>query len=371
MSTERMSGKERIMAALRKQEVDRLPCVPLVVSYSAGDFAEDQPHYIWDIMRAAGLDIWHQFMGDKLGFLYQLPDSGIKYFTKFKNGERITGYETPVGTIYERVHSGIKGSLAPQSKHMLETPEDLKVFYYVREHSIPLTLDVSENYQWESSKIGDDGIIANFALDMTPFKNFIELLAGVENTYYLMDDEPELFDAVMDLMHEQNKQLLRNALEGSACEVFGASENISWTTMSPAYYEKYILNQLNDYADIIHEYGKINIVHMCGKLKLLSDQIKLGHFDGVGDISPGPTGDTELWEAAQLWPDMVVKGGVECMELTAENPKVCYDKAMKIQELTKGRPGVLLGSGDSVPCGTTIEHLRAIRQAADDFAGIK
>lgn len=372
MSTERMSGKERILAALRRQEVDRVPCVPLVVSYSQGAFRDDEPQLIPDIMRAANLDIWHQFMGDKIFSFIPMPDAGIERFTKFDRGEQINGYNTPVGTIYERVRSGIANSLNPQAKHMLETVEDLKVYYYIREHSFPWVVDTSENYNWEMSKIGDDGIIVHMANDMSPFKNFIELLAGVENTYYMMDDDPDLFDATMNLMHEQNKQGYRMMLEQSPqCEVFGSSENISWTTMSPALYEEYTLNQLNDYADIIHEYGKIAAFHMCGKLSLLKGQLAQGKFDAISDISPAPTGDTELWEAAEWWPNIAVKGGIECNEFVADDPKIVYNKCMKILEKTQGRNGVLLGSGDSVPYGVTLEHLRAMRQAADDFAGIK
>lgn len=365
-----MSGKERILAALRCEEVDRVPCVPLVVAYSAGAFADDMPHYIPDIMRAAGLDIWTQYAADYKRSVVPLPDSGITLIRRFVDGDLLLGYETPVGTITERYRSGAFNSLNPHVEYLLKTPEDLKVFYYVREHSVPRLIDLREHYRWEKRQIGDDGIcVSVISQEMSPFKNFIELIAGVENTYYLMQDEPDLFDATMELMHEQNKELIRQAAARSEAEVFLQSENVSTTTESPTMYQDYLLDPLNDYADIIHDTGKLHVVHMCGKLKLLEKELLAGRYDAIGDISPSPTGDTELWEAAEMWPNKAVKGGLECHDFIAEDPETCYRKAMMILERTRGRNGVLLGSGDSVPYGTTIEHLNAIRRAADDFAG--
>jgi len=164
-------------------------------------------------------------------------------------------------------------------------------------------------------------------------------------------------------MHRQRLLQIKETARRSKAEVFVNSENTSWTTMSPAIYEKYCARQLDEYADVLHAYGKLHVVHMCGKLSCLSSVIAPGRFDAVVDIAPPPAGDVELWEAA-LWSDrLAVKGGIGTETFLASDPQVCYDKACEIIEKTRGQLGVLLGSGDSIPNGTSMDNLRAISRA--------
>ncbi|MCL2757675.1 MAG: hypothetical protein FWD43_06320, partial [Coriobacteriia bacterium] len=239
----------------------------------------------------------------------------------------------------------------------------LRAYRCVLENTFLFVADITDHYDWEAACVGQDGVMVDVGIGLTPFQTFIEFLAGVENTYYLLEDEPDLFDEVMSLMHQQRLLQIKETAKRSKAEVFVNSENTSWTTMSPAIYEKYCTRQLDDYADVLHRYGKLHAVHMCGKLSYLSPLIAPGRFDAVLDIAPAPTGDTELWEAVERFPNLAVKGGIGCDVFLASDPQVCYDKACEIIEKTRGHLGVLLGSGDSIPNGTTLENLRAVSKA--------
>jgi uroporphyrinogen-III decarboxylase len=205
---------------------------------------------------------------------------------------------------------------------------------------------------------------------MTPFKWFVEMAAGIENTYYLTADCPALFEEVLDMMHAANMAELKQSLENNeahcSADVFYHSENTSWTTESPSIYEQYCFDHLEDYSSLIHSYDKLHLIHMCGKLSRLDEQLKKGSYDGILDMAPAPTGDVQMWEAKDLFGDKVYTGGIECNTFTRATPKECYEKTCEIIEKTKDQKGILLGSGDSVPYGATIEHFRAIRQAIDD-----
>ncbi len=183
----------------------------------------------------------------------------------------------------------------------------------------------------------------------------------------MIAEDEDLFFEVIDLLHEKNKQLMRAQAEQSKAEVFLTSENLSWTCISPSYVESYVIPHLNDYADILHEYGKIYAVHMCGKLKLLEKQLKQGRFDAISDMSPGPAGDTQLWEGAKSYPHLALRGGIGCDVWTDPDPEACYHAAWEILEKCEGRRGIILGSGDSVPAGTTMAHMKAVTRAARDF----
>ena len=362
MSSE-MTGKERILAALRRQPVDRVPWVPLLVPYTIAGFSKETPHRVAEAQRTVGCDIWTQSVVDRIGLWFQKPKSKINRIQYFEAGDVIAGYETPIGTITERQRSGIGSSMNAPVEYLLKTPKDLLVYKYVLENSFLFIADYTDHYEWEDKIVGDDGVITDVSIGLSPHQMFINLLAGVENTYDMQAEEPELFDEVMDIMHRQNLKQIRETAKRSKADVFVSSDNTSWTTISPKVFEKYCVRQLSEYADILHEYGKLHVIHMCGKLSYLTDLIDSCRFDCVADIAPSPTGDMELWEIANALPGMAVKGGIGCDTFLSEDPYACYEKAVECIEKTRGRPGVLLGSGDSVPNGTSLENLRAVTKA--------
>ena len=358
-----MTGRERILAALRRQPVDRIPWVPLLMPYTIAGFPMEMPHLVVDAQRAVGCDIWTQALVDRIGLWMPKSDSNIKNIRYFQDGDIVTGYETPEGTITERNRSGVGGSITIPVDFLLKTPQDMRVYRYVLEHSYLFIADLTYHYDWEAGLVGEDGVLTDVGIGLTPHQTFINFLAGVENTYYLQADEPELFDEILDIMHRHNLLQIKETAKRSKADIFISSENTSWTTLSPKVFEKYCAGQLSEYADILHEYGKLHVVHMCGKLRFMADQIASCRFDAVADLAPAPTGDMELWEVAEALPDMAVKGGIGCDTFLSNDPQVCYDKAVEILEKTRGRAGILLGSGDTVPNGTSPENLRAVSKA--------
>jgi len=362
-----MTGKERILAALRRQPVDRVPWVPLLVPYTIAGFPKDAPHRVPEAQRAVGCDIWTQTVVDRIGLWFPDAKSKINRIQYFEDGDVISGYETPEGTITERQRSGIGGSMNAPVEYMIKSTKDLRAYKYVLENSYLFIADYREHYAWEEKAVGQDGVITDVTIGMSPHQMFINMLAGVEHTYDMQADDQELFDEVMEIMHQQNLLQIKETVRRSKADIFINSDNTSWTTMSPKIYEKYCARQLSEYADLLHEYGKLHVIHMCGKLSYLTEKIAPCRFDCVADIAPGPTGDMELWEAAEALPDLAVKGGIGCDTFISPDPRDCYEKAREILERTRGRLGLLLGSGDSVPNGTSLENLRAVTKAVEEF----
>ena len=363
---EYMTGKERIMAALRKEEVDRVPVVPLIQPYSIYGMDESVPHDMIELQQAQGWDVWIHLMADAGVIRVPKPDSGIRTFTRWEKGDKISGIETPVGTIWERTHNGGDGTLSVAMKHLLEEVEDMEVYLYYLKNTIPYRYVNKAYYDFQKAKVGETGIFAEMSQKDTPLGDMLNFLSGIDHTYELMAEDEDIFEELVDVMQQTKVEAYELLCEVSQAEVIGQAENLSWTTVSPALTEKYIIPHLNQYTEVAHKHGKLHIVHMCGKLKLLEKQLLKGVFDAITDIAPGPTGDTFLWEAAEMYPHVAVKGGIACQEFRDEDPTAVYRAAMEILERTEGRKGVLLGSGDSVPT-TTWEHLCQIRRAVDDY----
>ena len=361
---EMMSGKERILAAIHSESVDRVPWAPEIVPYTMAGMDANVPQYIPDFMEMIGADIFHRFtvlLQPKISYR-----KGVTPVYRFDNGVMVTGYETPVGSIYSKSrYMASSPDLPTICKFMVETVEDLKVFHYVQENMRIEYLHDFDAYFHDALYIGDRGLVATGA-PMTPLQCFNNLLSGAENTYYLMADEPDLLDATFDLMHRFN---VGQVIELAKCPplVFISPENTGTTLLSPGLYEKYCSVWLNAYADIFHDAGKKYFIHMCGKLKFLLNSIAADRFDGVLDIAPLPTGDTELWECKEALCGKVVSGGIDCTTFCAAGPEMAYRRFYEVVKSVGHLKGLMIGSGDSAPFGTTLENLKAFRKALDDY----
>jgi uroporphyrinogen-III decarboxylase len=360
----RMNSKERIQAALNKEEVDRIPFTPLLTPYALAGFDETVPHNISDLMEYLGMDVFMRHI-DALDSIQTFSRGDIESLYYFENGNMISGFKTALGTITSCSQFAPKAPDMPYIvKHLVETTEDLKIFKYILENSSYRYDELYKEYDYERKAIGERGEIS-CSFGFSPIQEFLEVNSGIETTYNLLVDEPELLEEVFSLMHKRNLAFLKELVK-TPVEYFFSYENTGTTTLSPAIYTDYCTPVLDEYADIIHDNDKKYFIHMCGHLQGLKEEIQENRFDGVFDIAPAPTGNMELWEARESFGDKIVSGGIDCTTFAMGSPDETYRKCAELVEKVKPYRGVLIGSGDSMPMGTTIENIRACVRAIDD-----
>jgi uroporphyrinogen-III decarboxylase len=192
----------------------------------------------------------------------------------------------------------------------------------------------------------------------------IEILWGLENTHYLLHDHRAEVEDIMDKLHAVNLEAAK-ALAASPADVIISYENTSSTLHSADQFRDYILPYLNEYADVAHEAGKVYLIHQCGKLRAFVDDMATARFDGNIDISPGPTGDLPLDEAAALMPGKVVAGGVDPTTFISRDTEAVRDEISGLIRRIKPYPGVLLGSADTTPWGARLENFHLMRELID------
>ena len=141
-------------------------------------------------------------------------------------------------------------------------------------------------------------------------------------------------------------------------------ENTSSTLLSPQVFRRYCLPYLNEYADILKAAGKIFMVHMCGKLQAFADDLAAAHFDGIADISPQPTGNFTLDEAAACLGGKIVVGGIDATTFIEPDLRQVESKVAQLIRRLKPYQGVLLGSADTAPRGTSLETFRLVNHLA-------
>lgn len=358
MKQMQMTSRERLQAALHRQPVDRLPWSPLMDGYFVSSLPKQG--YDFDLLEAAryiGCDLMERHVAG--------PAERIENVT-IRTEENAAGsrryYETPVGTAYlERKNTGNTSYVC---KHLIESIEDAKIYQYIAEHTFyePNIADFVKRDQ----QIGDMGL-ATLSGCMSPIQEVLQVLGGVENTVYLMADYPEEMDALFAAMHQRNKRQYAALLE-YPCDVIIDYEDTSTTVMNRRMFTEYSLPAINEYADLVHQAGKLYITHMCGKLTGFAKEIGSGRQDGVDSVCPPNTGDLWPWDARKVWgPEKVVIGGIDPPRLSMVSKEEAGEMALEVIQKVEDKCGFILSTGDAVAHGTPIENLKQIADLIADL----
>jgi len=376
-----MNSKERLLAVLKGEKSDRIPWAPLIDGYFLSFLKEKNIEMnTVEALRYIGADILERhvttytdimMMGSSDMICVNPKDAIVQknikitlHFDK-KNGEIFNTYETPIGIIKEKyVFTKASPWLPFPVEHKIKRKEDLKIYKYLLENITPKPN--FENFQKEVDYIGNDGL-ASASGPSTPIMRLLQREMGIETFYYYLNDYPKEIEEILDIMHERNKKIYYIIIKSPA-EVIIDYENSSTTLFSPQIFDRYCLNQINEYANIVKQSGKIFLTHMCGKLDKIMNLLSQGKQDGIIDVSPAPTGDLNIAEALKSWgKTKVVMGGIDATAFT----QLSIDGIKKyVRDLLRQigpANNFILGSGDATPYGTPLESLKAVTKVVENY----
>jgi hypothetical protein len=358
-----MNGRERIMAALRGEETDRLCWSPLIDQYFTSSLPEQGYEEIDSpaVFRLIGGDVIERHCPS----IQRQEDSTIVRQVVENADTHLEIIETPVGTLRIEQHYSESAKSSYIKKHPLNTIEDVKVYEYILEHT-----QYKEDFNAfleQDQIIGIDGIATSDG-PMSPIQEFFQTLCGIENTYYLLWNHPREINACFDLMHEKNKQAYRLTCEGPL-EVVIDYEDTSSTVISPKYFQKYCAPFLKEYADICHDAGKLFITHMCGKLSAFGDQIWDGCQDGIDSVCPPTSGDIWSHEARETWDSgKIIIGGIEPSKLARMSVDETRKYATQVLDQMPNFRRFILSTGCATAYGTPVGNLQAVTDIVANYA---
>ena len=376
-----MNSRERLLSVFKGVKPDRIPWAPLIDGYFLSSLKEKKLEMNEvEVLRYIGADILERhvptytdilMMGSSNMIYISSKDTivheNIKITTNLneKSGELFNIYETPIGTIKERYQFTKYSPWLPfPVEHKIKNKEDLKIYKYLLENIKPKPN--FENFKKEVDYIGDDGF-ATASGPSTPIMRLLQKDMGIENFYYYLNDYPKELEEILDIMHERNKEIYHIIIKSPA-EVIIDYENSSTTLFSPQIFERYCLNQINEYADIIHKVNKIFLTHMCGKLDKITNLLNQGEQDGIIDISPAPTGDLNIAAALKSWSkNKIIIGGIDAtafIQLSADDIK---KYVRDLLEQVDRANNFILGSGDATPYGAPLENLKAVTEVVENW----
>ena len=237
-----MTSHERLLAALRGRETDRIPWSPFLAYWW-----EDQPQAVQDrgqiwFLKEIGADAL--LRGFKTPFTnsdacgiekypsFCLPFDGCEVRRTARADRLHVEFETPVGNLSLLARTSSVANSQFVTEHPVKRREDYKILGYLIEH-----MRIEPDYgpiAAEIAEVGDDGLSVPLIspFQKTPFQALIEHFVGTERLIYDLQDFPEEVEALLAVMSERALEAVRIAA-ASPAEAFITWEDSSTTNVSP------------------------------------------------------------------------------------------------------------------------------------------
>jgi hypothetical protein len=352
-----MTPKVRLLAAIRGDEVDRIPWSPFLAYYW-----ESQPKCVQDRGQLAFLE---EVGADPLfrGFhaLHRTEWGRTTRSERENGGERFIEWETPVGILRERHVYVPQGNTWFLVEHPVKTESDFKTLAYVNRDT-RLVPDYGQ-FERDFQTLGERGLylpVVGSELK-TSFQSMIEHWVGTEELVFALADYPEAVEECLQEMRRNAVESARIAARSSA-EAFIFWEDSSTTNISPAQFRKYAAPEISEWADILHAEGKQLVHHACGHIRALLPDMAATGVDVIESLTPPPTGNVTAWEARDALRGRAgIIGGID--------PTVMLNSSLmeleaRVRELMEkmGTRRFILANADSCPPGVAKEKFARVSE---------
>jgi MtaA/CmuA family methyltransferase len=334
-----MNSKERCLAAIHGQEVDKVPVFPLLMAFSA----------------------------DRLGINYRqfassgkaLAESQLKVREEFAI-DAITSCSDAF-----RLSADLGGDIVfPETKPpyitdpIIENESDLKelVKSDVTDHEGRMW-DRVEGTREMVKNARDECLVLGW-VDM-PFAEACSV-CGVSNFMLMLNDNPELAHNILNFLTEIVIDFSLAQIETGA-PMIGAGDAAA-SLISPEYYREFALPYEQRICQAVHKAGGMVKLHICGNTtKLLDDMARSGadlyNVDHVVDLSVA----SEVFDEA----DKCFKGNIDPVEdMLQATPDECEKRSLECIEIGAGKR-YMLSAGCEVPAAVSDDVFHAFCQAPE------
>ncbi len=353
-----MKSKERIVAALHGQPVDRLPFSPFLA-------------YVWeyfprDVQEAGQLAFHHRIGADPLWRgapcpVMAVPPAGVERKTFEEAGREVTVVTTPVGSFRFAHARSPTGNTTFVVEHPLKREEDYKVRLWIEEHTTYASNAeaVAEHFRGA----GREGLSLGQVVPRckSAYQDLVEFFVGTEELIYAQADFPDAVRSLWEAMVENDLKAVRMSLE-SEYEYFISWEDSSTQNYSPAQYDAFIGSEIGEWCRLLATAGKKYVQHACGHVADLAVRMRDHGVFAIESLSPPPTGNITVRDVrARVGDSMGIIGGIEpTMFLNLNDAHLDRYVETVIAE-ARGGPFVLANS-DSCPPGVTVEKFRQVAE---------
>ena len=363
-----MNRRERLMATLRGEPVDRPPVCFYELNGLDENIDDQDPFNIYNHPSWAPLIELTREKTDRIVMrsipLKDAPLSPIDDCTTIEswldeNGRRFIRRTIRYGsqTLTEVTRRDPDVNTVWVVEHLLKNVQDVESYL-----EIPLTTslgvpDISGVLQVEET-LGDSGIVM---ID-TP-----DPLCEAAQLFHLADyliiafTEPGLFHCLLErfaILLYQKTEAVARALPGRLWRIYGP-EYASPPYLPPRLFHEFVVSYDTKMVEMIHQHDGYARIHSHGRLKLILDDIVSTGCVGLDPIEPPPQGDVSLRRVRERYGEqLVLFGNLEASDIENLPTDLFRRKVMAaLQEGTsgKGRGFVLMPS--ACPYGRVLSPL--------------
>lgn len=359
-----MKPRERLLRAIGKKEVDRIPFWVKIFTPSYLAFQPKKYSDMSEIELSEYLELDHLAYA---GSPVVKENENFTFEIEEKNDEVIHRYKTKDGILQNVYKFDPESHSYHPVEYLIKDRNDLKIAFNIYTRS-KFRVDEEKKREIEKkiAEVGDKGIV-RISFGTTPLMVLLQKFIGIENTYYFLTDFKDEMEQLMELMHRENLEILKLILSNTSVDGVICVENTSTTLLSPQIFKKYCYPCLKEYGELIKNTDKFYELHMCGKLKNLLSIIDTLPADCIEAFSSPPVGDTTIKDGFDLCPSKAIIGGtcatiwlydVESIILWIEEE---IRKAGKIE-------GLVLTSAGVMPPAADIEKIKKVREQFKSFS---
>lgn len=305
-SDDRMTSRERLLAAYRGEPVDRLPYWAKVANPT---WRLSQPAKVRGRSDRELLDYIHAdgLFGVPAGVRVVRPHISVERRRSDHPEVRVT--QTPDGDLTERWRMDPATESWHPAEFPVKTQEDLARFRWVyadtrAEPDEPALAAARAR----ADDIGQRGLTKT-GWGTSPLMHLVQHVIGPVNTHYMLADHPEAMDELIGLMHAGNLAQVELLAERTPADLVVSTENTSTTLIGPPQFSKYCLRHLRDYGRAVEAAGKMHELHMCGHLKALLGEIETIPAASVEAFTSPTLGNTRLADGRAGAPSKTLVGG--------------------------------------------------------------
>lgn len=376
MGRAQMTGRERLLAAVRHEEPDRVPISPRI-QWSWLD--PDGRHRLQELYDPV-IDPMDGVAPLTPNYIcshpdaYDLPEVRVEQ-RRYQDGnyqvvERV--FHTPAGTLSDRTKippPEREYGMSPNpviTEHLVKSREDLPCLRYI----LPEIEGNYDHVRQRMAELGDRGVVvvriySEVGRNAGEARNMQDLMMD----YHV--DRP-LFDELLAIFQERTLAEAKAAMEAGAEWVFHNSYYNSISAgWSPAIFEEVFVPNIRAVAELVHGYGGHVDYYDDGHLAKTMRTIADCGVDVLETCTPPPMCDFDLREAkAAIGSQVTLKGYVDLLYVVMRGTPESIERTVaEAMEIAKPGGGFIIGSSDTFRDGTPPENMHAYFQSCLKYGG--
>ena len=388
-----LSSRDRVLAAIRYQEPDRVPLAFLTFGF------RPPPNRAWsnDIEEAErwlslGVDALLR-LGPPMVFH---PDVKVRQWEQKISGERwplmVKEYDTPAGILRQEVYKtedwvsddwpGHHGderavqliddyNVVRSRRFAVESEEDLEKLKYLL---YPLSGDVLAGFKERAAALGRQARRLGVAVEAqgSAGTDLATWLCGVDGMVMMAVDRPDMFGALLDIIQAWDKHNTEIVLDTPADVIVRRGWYEGTAFWSPKLYRRFFLPRFQELVRMIHQDGRLAAYKLStGFMPLLDLFVETG-YDAHYYIDPvqgGPGVDLDKVKRA-FDGKIAVVGGINSAVTLERGTREEIRQAVFEAIDTLGPAGLVLCPVDSIFPSTPWESVQMVIEAWKEKIGI-